>query len=86
MRFRSKLPDRALEELCALRDAYSPQIFGVTDNILDMKYFENFLPRLAEVDRQFQLFYEVKANLSIKHLRTLKKAGVHLSLSRLNHW
>jgi ribosomal peptide maturation radical SAM protein 1 len=76
MKFRSKHPDRALEELKVLTAAYPSASIGVTDNILDMKYFQTFLPRLADEGLGLRMFYEVKANLSIDQLRVLKRAGV----------
>ena len=37
---------------------------ATVDNILDMRYFQDFLPALAAEQLGLQLFYEVKANLS----------------------
>jgi ribosomal peptide maturation radical SAM protein 1 len=74
MRFRSKSPGRVLDELAQQAGAYGTFRFGAVDNILDMQYLSTLMPRLAEYD--FDLFYEVKANLSRDQLRTLAQAGV----------
>lgn len=74
MRFRSKSPARALAEITALVDAYGVSVISVVDNILDMRYFRNVLPSLAE-GPPLELFWEIKANLSRKQVRTLAAAG-----------
>ena len=77
MAFRSKTPQRALDELEALVDQWRIEQVEAVDNILDMKYFNTLLPALAETQLGLQLFYEVKANLSKAQLKLLKQAGVH---------
>jgi radical SAM superfamily enzyme YgiQ (UPF0313 family) len=48
LRFRSKSPARALDEVVALRDRYDARLFVMTDPILDMRYFRDFIPGLAD--------------------------------------
>ena len=74
--FRSKSPQRALDELEHLADRWQIDYVEVVDNILDMKYFQTVLPTLARAQRPLSLFYEVKADLARKHLRALRAAGV----------
>jgi ribosomal peptide maturation radical SAM protein 1 len=77
MTYRSKSPDRVLDELAVLTDRYRmTQLFAV-DNILDMRYLSTVCERLAEKRWDLQFFYEVKANLSRDQLGTLKRAGVN---------
>jgi ribosomal peptide maturation radical SAM protein 1 len=76
MAFRSKSPQRALRELRELVNRWRPAIVETVDNILDMRYFQSFLPALAEAALGVDIFYEVKANLSRRHLRQLRSAGV----------
>ena len=76
MSFRSKSPERVLAEIEELEERYGVSNFEVVDNILDMSYFKTLLPRLAVENRPRRLFYEVKANLSRKHLETLVSAGI----------
>lgn len=75
-KYRSKSPERALDELLHLRDVYDARLFVMTDEILDMRYFRDFIPRLAEQEEPVSIFYETKANLTKAQLRLLARAGV----------
>jgi ribosomal peptide maturation radical SAM protein 1 len=77
MAFRSKSPRRALDELEYLVGRWRLTQVEVVDNILDMKYFHDMLPALARARRDWQIFYEVKANLSRDQVRLLRDAGVN---------
>ncbi len=76
MAFRSKSGGRALSELSGLVRQYPGRAVDVVDNILDMRYFRDFIPALAESKLDAQLFYEVKANLKKEQVRLLAEAGV----------
>jgi magnesium-protoporphyrin IX monomethyl ester (oxidative) cyclase len=76
MSFRSKSPSRVEKEFAQLRRRYNVAQFEVVDNILDMKYFETLLPRMAPNDDGVSIFYETKSNLKEHHLRILSEAGV----------
>jgi ribosomal peptide maturation radical SAM protein 1 len=77
MRFRSKSPDRVLDELRTLHRRYGIAHVDVVDNILDMHYFTTLLPHLADdADLDLRLFYEVKANLTLEQVQLLAAAGV----------
>jgi ribosomal peptide maturation radical SAM protein 1 len=76
MAFRSKSPGRALEELKWLTRRHPRCRVQVTDNILDMRYFKDFIPALAVRPLRTRLFYEVKANLKKEQLRLLRRAGI----------
>jgi len=76
MMFRSKSPQRALDELVTLTTKYPTALVGVVDNILDIKYFRSFIPELARRRLPTELFYEVKANLKKEQLRQLRDAGI----------
>src|SRR5262249_51844851 len=45
-------------------------------NILNVKYFNDFLPQLAAKNLDLDLFYEVKANLKKAQLCMMRKAGI----------
>jgi ribosomal peptide maturation radical SAM protein 1 len=75
MRFRSKSQDRAFAELQHLAACWGTDILCV-DNILDLDYLQEFLPRLARSRLGLSLHYEVKVNLSKAQLRVLADAGV----------
>ena len=76
MKFRSKSAARALQELTQLTGRWNTGLVDCVDNILDMKYFRDFLPSLADSSLDAQLFYEVKANLSRDQVELLSRAGV----------
>jgi ribosomal peptide maturation radical SAM protein 1 len=76
MIFHSKSPDRVLDEIHELEDQHGISSFEIVDNILDMNYFSTLLPRLAAEPQRRTFFYEVKANLSRRHIETLVNAGV----------
>jgi ribosomal peptide maturation radical SAM protein 1 len=76
MPYRSKSPQRAFEEISFLSEKYKSRKVHVVDCILDLKYFKDFLPKLAERNEKLDIFYEVKANLKKDQLRLLFDAGV----------
>lgn len=76
MSYRSKSPERAFDELMALMSTYPTSTVWVVDNILDMNYFDSFLPALAQEALELDMFYEVKANLRKDQLKLLAQAGI----------
>lgn len=76
MAFRSKSAVRAIDELNFLVGRWQLDFVEIVDNILDMKYFNDMLPALADLGRSVSLFYEVKANLTREQVRILRDAGV----------
>lgn len=75
--FRAKSPQRSLDELSGLSQKWQMNMVEAVDNILDMSYFQHFLPGIVDRNLGVHLFYEVKANLSRRHLRLLSQAGVY---------
>jgi ribosomal peptide maturation radical SAM protein 1 len=75
--FRSKSPARALSELEFLSATWGIETLEVVDNILDMHYFETWLPQLAAQPEKRQLFFEIKANLSREQVELLASAGIY---------
>ena len=76
MSFRSKSPERAVDEIVALVERYGATQVNLVDNILDMRYFRTVLPVLAERVHGVRVFYETKASLSHRQVRALALAGV----------
>ena len=76
MAFRSKSARRAFDELQWLTSRYPAHAVSVVDNILDLKYFNDFIPMLERDPMQVELFYEVKANLRKSQLRQLRRANI----------
>ncbi len=76
MAFRSKTAERAADELLYLARKYRQLSFQAVDNIMDMRYFDEFLPRLRDSGSDLRLFYEIKSNLKRWQVRALREAGV----------
>ena len=76
MAFRKKEPERVYDEVLKLAGEYRCLQFNATDNILDMGYFKQLLPRLAEANFDLSIFYEVKANLTREQVRKLAASGI----------
>ncbi|WP_410612647.1 RiPP maturation radical SAM C-methyltransferase [Amycolatopsis sp. lyj-109] len=76
MRFRAKSPDRVLGELDRQARRYRTFRFDAVDNIMEPGYLKTLVPALAEAGREYQIFYEVKANLTRAQLKLLAQAGV----------
>lgn len=74
--FRSKPQEQFLDELTAAVQRYRVLDITLADNILDMKYFAEFVPGLATQDWDLRIHCEVKANLTESHVRSLRTAGV----------
>jgi ribosomal peptide maturation radical SAM protein 1 len=78
MAFRSKSAGRALDELRTLSARHPGRHIQVVDNILDMRYFRDLIPALAEEGTDLHLFFEVKANLRKDQLLALRTAGIRV--------
>jgi ribosomal peptide maturation radical SAM protein 1 len=76
MRFRAKSPERVLAELDQQSRRYRTFRFDAVDNILDPGYLKTLLPAITEGRRDYEIFYEVKANLTRPQLKALAAAGV----------
>ncbi|MEV5976693.1 RiPP maturation radical SAM C-methyltransferase [Streptomyces sp. NPDC052114] len=77
MEFRSKSPDRFVDELLAMTERYQVLNVAVADNILDMTYLRSVVPRLAEAECDLRISYEIKSNMRREQLASLVAAGIH---------
>jgi ribosomal peptide maturation radical SAM protein 1 len=75
MAFRSKSPDRVLSDLVELTARYGRLAIGVVDNIVDLRYLRDVLPRLRDGGHDLNLFVETKSNLKREHVQLLREAG-----------
>lgn len=76
MTFRPKSAERAMNELLHLTNRHEGADVEVTDNILDLGYFKDFVPQLARLGRDFGLLYETKSNLRKEQVRQLRDGGI----------
>jgi len=74
--YRSKAPDRLLQELAELAQRYRTKRFLMVDRIFDMQYLQTVIPTLAEQDNGYQIFYQTKSNLKREHLQLMARAGI----------
>ncbi len=74
--FRQKAPERVIADLCALLRTHPTRKLVMTDNIMPLSYFKTLLPRLAGALPPHSIFWELKANLSLAQVLTLRHAGV----------
>lgn len=76
MPFRSKSPHVVLAELESQVKRYRTFRFEAVDNIMDTAYLTKLLPALVENETGYEIFYEVKANLSRAQLKLMAQAGI----------
>ncbi|HUI87214.1 MAG TPA: RiPP maturation radical SAM C-methyltransferase [Anaerolineales bacterium] len=75
MQYRSKSAERVIDELLYLNQKYDIKKIQVVDNIMDVRYFRDLLPRLAQMELGIDLFYETKANLRKEQVLAFHQAG-----------
>jgi ribosomal peptide maturation radical SAM protein 1 len=76
MRFRAKTPQRVHTELSTLARRHGSFRFAAVDNILDPDYLRTLFPALADAEAGYEMFYEVKSNLTRAQVQVLARAGV----------
>ena len=74
--FRSKAPDRVVNELITSVQRHQVLDVLTTDNIVDRTYFDTVFPALQKSDLDLRLMYEIKSNLTPDQARALRGAGV----------
>ena len=75
LKYRHKGSERVLEELAFLRNEYGDHTFRFSDYILPRAFYDDLLPRLAEVLPRYQLEAEIKANQPPDRMRRIAEAG-----------
>ncbi len=76
MNFRSKSPDKVLQELEVLSKRWQITHFQAADNIMDLKHVSTVFERIPERLPGLNFFYEIKANMKRTQLQTIAQAGV----------
>lgn len=74
--YRSKSPERAVEELRYLVQRHDVHQACSSDNILDYRYFDTFLPMLRDADLDLAFVFEMKTNMSRAQVDALLDAGM----------
>lgn len=76
IQFRSKSPDRVIAEITHMVERHQVLDIGMVDNIIDNTFYQSVLPRLAELDWDLRIYYEVKSNLKQEHISALRAGHV----------
>jgi len=76
MKFRSKSPGRVFHELALQARRYRSFHFEAVDNIADSDHLKHLLPLLIDSNTDYEMFYEVKANLTRMQIKLMAQAGV----------
>ena len=74
--FRSKSSGRVFSELSIITKKYQSKPIHMTDCSLDLKYFKDLIPKLAEQQFGVPIFYETRPTLKKKQVRALGDAGI----------
>jgi ribosomal peptide maturation radical SAM protein 1 len=74
--FRSKPADRFWDELTHLVECHRVLDVMTADNIIDMAYYRDLLPRMAASGWDLRLQFEAKANVRAEQIALLAAAGV----------
>lgn len=82
MAFRSKSPQRAIDEIRYLYQHYIVPhrvlLMQPADQILDLRYFQSMIPQLPEAAPGIPTFFETKANLSRAQVQALAASKVQV--------
>ncbi|MFE0591389.1 RiPP maturation radical SAM C-methyltransferase [Micromonospora echinospora] len=76
MTFRAKSPEAVIQEIGELTSRHRTLDLIMVDNIIANSFFTTVLPRLAELDWDLRLHYEVKSNLKPAEIETFRTARV----------
>lgn len=76
MEFRGKPPDRVMAEIEAAVHDYRILDIVMVDNIADNGYFRDVFPRLAKLDWDLRIQYEIKSNIRTEQARILREAHI----------
>jgi ribosomal peptide maturation radical SAM protein 1 len=75
--YRSKSPRTVINMLDELNDHHQIKHFRFSDYILPYHYYKDLLPLLKSHSRTYHLHWEIKSNVDLKKIQTLKDAGVN---------
>lgn len=76
MVYRSKSPRRAVDELAYLARRHGARKACSSDNILDHRYFDTFLPMFRDAGLDLKYVFEMKCNMTRRQVETLLECGM----------
>jgi len=75
-KYRSKSTEKVIDEITKLNRLYKPSLFMFSDNVINMSSFDEFTTYLSKVKQDYNLFFEIKSNLSKKQVKALADANI----------
>jgi ribosomal peptide maturation radical SAM protein 1 len=78
MAYRQKSASKVYRELAELKRHHPARQVLMLDNIMPYRYFKDLMPMLKAHPLDLDIFYEQKANLTFRRMRSLSDAGVNL--------
>lgn len=76
MAYRQKSWQRFADEVRYTVDRYGARFLFMTDNIMSTRYYGEFVAWASEAGLDVDYFYEIKANLTRRHVAGLAAAGI----------
>jgi ribosomal peptide maturation radical SAM protein 1 len=76
MKFRAKRASQVLDELRFLSERYEWSRFVAVDNIMDRDFLHGFCDALSDGKHDFDIYYEVNANMTRAEVQRLRHAGI----------
>jgi ribosomal peptide maturation radical SAM protein 1 len=76
MGYRHKQAERFQSEVETIVNRYGASFIFMTDNILPMKYYDRFMTWASRAGLRTNFFYEIKSNVTRRHVALLADAGV----------
>ncbi|UCH93039.1 MAG: RiPP maturation radical SAM C-methyltransferase [Candidatus Aminicenantes bacterium] len=74
--YREKSPEIILNALKTLMRRHGNYMVFMTDTIMPFHFFDTLLPRISEEISAINIRYEIKANLTLEQVLSLKKSGI----------
>ncbi|MGD2091095.1 MAG: RiPP maturation radical SAM C-methyltransferase [Candidatus Aminicenantes bacterium] len=74
--FRCKSPDVIIQNLKALVNKNHMNEILMSDNMMPLRYFDTLIPRLSTEIPSIKIVYEMKADLTLDQVLSLKEAGI----------
>lgn len=76
MEYRQKRWDRFRDEIQFVTDRYGARFLFMADNIMSMRYYEEFMAWAEAAGPEVDFFYEIKANVGRRHVEKLTAARI----------
>ena len=76
-KYRRKSAEKVLEDLKFLAEKYGVNDLLSIDSIMDRSYYDTFIPELIKMGSPYNIYYEVKANLTKNQIKLFRQAGIN---------